>query len=103
METDRGTLGDLQIFVRARQAGRPITLEGTGSGAWMTLAEIEALKAWASIPAAQFTLHLRGTSFTVMFDHTRQPAIDAKPAWPLLDGEEAPDLEMLPTFKFIEI
>lgn len=54
-----------------RQAGRPITLEGGRSGrtswAWMTRAEVIALKAALDDPAAEFTLTLHdGRTFTVI-------------------------------------
>lgn len=103
MELDRGTQGDLLVHVRARQAGRPITLDGEQSNAWMTLAEVEALEDWAALPGAQFTLHLRGADHTVMFDHTQGQAITARPLWDLADGEQTPDMPMRPTFRFIEI
>jgi hypothetical protein len=103
MEADRGTRGDHIVWVRARQAGRPITLEGEASNAWMTLAEIQALQAWAALPGAQFTLHLRGADHAVLFDHTQGPAITARPLWPLADGEQQPDMPMRPAFRFITV
>lgn len=103
MATDYGTQGDLMVHVRARNAGRPITLEGADSAAWMTLAQVQALQAWAAIAGAQFTLHLRGLDRTVMFDATQGAAIDARPLWSLLDGEQTADMPMQPTLKFIEI
>ncbi len=103
MATDYGTQGDLMVHVRARNAGRPITLEGVDSNAWMTLAQVQALQAWAAIAGAQFTLHLRGADHTVMLDATEGAAIDARPLWPLADGEQTADMPMQPTFRFIEI
>lgn len=103
METDRGTRGDSIVWVRARQAGRPITLEGEASEAWMTLAEIQALQAWAALPGAPFTLRLRGVDHAVLFDHTQGPAITARPLWHLADGEQQPDMPMRPTFRFITL
>lgn len=104
MALDTGTLGDLHVHVRARSAGRPITLEGVDSNAWLTRATVLALQAWAALPGAQFTLHLRGADRTVLFDHTRAPAFDAVPIWSrLVDGEFTADLWHLPTLRFIEI
>lgn len=103
METDYGTQGDLMVHVRARRAGRPITLEGQDSAAWMSRADIEALQAWAAIPGAQFTLSLRGADRAVMFDATSGAAIDARPLWDLADGEQSADMPMLPTLKFFEV
>jgi len=103
MATDYGTRGDLMVHVRARAAGRQITLDGVDSNAWITRADVLALQAWAAVAGAQFTLHLRGVDRTVMFDHTRAPAFDATPIWRLLDGEHTPELWCRPVFKFIEI
>lgn len=101
MATDYGTRGDLMVHARARRAGRPITLEGQESAAWMALADIETLLAWAQEPGAQYTLHLRGQDYTVMFDATSGAAVDAQPLWLLADGEQSPDMPMLPTLRFI--
>lgn len=103
MEAERGTRGDHIVWVRPRQAGRPITLEGEASEAWMTRAEIQALQAWAALPGAQFTLHLRGADHTVLFDHTNGPAITAQPLWRLADGEQQPDTLMRAVFRFITV
>lgn len=104
MALDTGTLGDLHVHVRARSSGRPITLEGQDSNAWLTRTTVLALQAWAALPGAQLTLHLRGEGRTVMFDHTRAPAFDAVPIWSrLADGEFGADLWHLPTLRFIEI
>lgn len=103
MATDYGTRGDLMVHVRARQAGRPITLEGTDSNAWMALADVQTLQTWAALPGAQFTLHLRGTDHTVMFDATQGAAVQAQPLWQLADGESWTDMPMRPTLRFIEI
>lgn len=105
MATDYGTRGDLMMHVRARQAGRPITLEGVQSQAWTSRTDVLALQAWAALPGAQFILHLRGKDRTVMFDHSRgESAFDAQPIWrELLDSEFTADLWHLPTFRFIEV
>lgn len=105
MALDRGTLGDLHVHVRARTSGRPITLKGVDSNAWISRANVLTLQSWAALPGEVFTLRLRGLDRPVMFDHSREPAVDAAPIWPhLLDGEFAdPDLWHLPTLKFIEV
>ena len=103
MATDYGTQGDLMVHVRARNAGRPITLEGQESAAWITQAALAPLEAWAAIAGAQFTLHLRGADHTVMFDATSGAAIDARPLWDLADGEQSDGMLLQPTFHFIEL
>ncbi|QXL84092.1 hypothetical protein [Comamonas sp. NLF-1-9] len=103
MQLDYGTLGDLMVHVRARQAGRPITLDGRESAAWTPRAQILQLAAWAAIPGAQFTLHIRGQDHTVMWDHTQPPALDATPLWQIADAEIDADTVHLPTLRFIEI
>lgn len=103
MQVDWGTLGDLMVHVRARQAGRPITLDGRESAAWTPRAQILQLAAWAAIPGAQFTLHIRGQDHTVMWDHTQPPALDATPLWQIEDAEIDADTVHLPTLKFIEV
>lgn len=60
--------GALIVEASAKQAGRPITLQ---SGAWFVRSQLETLRAWAALPAQQFTLSYRGVSFDVAFDHSR--------------------------------
>jgi hypothetical protein len=105
MELDRGTLGDLHVHVRARTSGRPITLEGVDSNAWIDRTTVLALQSWAQLPGVQFLLHLRGGDWPVMFDHTRAPAFDARPIWLRLADSEFADqtLVHLPTLRFIAI
>ncbi len=103
MQIDYGTLGDLMVHVRARRAGRPITLDGRESAAWTARAQVLQLAAWAAIAGAQFTLRLRAADRTVMFDHTQPPAFDATPLWQLLDAEIDADTLHLPVLKFLEV
>lgn len=100
--TSYSTTGALLIDVATRQAGRPITLQGTDTQAWMTRAEMEQLAAWAAIPGAQMTLTLRSVAREVIFDHA-QGGFSAQPVWRLLDGEIYPDLLYRPTLRFLEI
>lgn len=67
--TERGIFGALIVDAMARHGGRPITLQGDGSSAWITRATLRALKAWADVPGQRLTLNLRGEIFTVLFDH----------------------------------
>ena len=98
-----GTTGAQQIHVGVRQAGRPITLDGRESQAWLTRAMCANLNAWHALPGARFSLLLRGQARTVMFDHAQGAAFSATPIWRLLDGEHTPELFYRPYFKFMEV
>jgi len=102
-ETRFGTTGALMVHVGQRQAGRPITLDGVESEAWLTRAVVAQLNAWAAQPGARFLLCLRGVDRTVLFDHARAPAFAAQPVIKLQDGEELTTDFYRPTFNFIEI
>ncbi len=100
--TAYSTTGALLIDVATRQAGRPITLQGTDTQAWMRRADMLQLAALAAIPGAQLTLVLRGTARQVVFDHA-QGGFSAQPVWRLLDGEIDAELLYRPTLRFLEI
>lgn len=102
---DRGTLGALMVHVRALQAGMPIDLDGLDSRAWQSSATVTQLATWAALPGAQFTLQLRGQPRTVMFDHSRAPAFEARDIWGGLFDSAYTDqsLDWLVRLKFIEI
>lgn len=97
-ETRTGTNGALHVHVGKRLAGRPITLDGRGSSAWITRALCDQLQAWAAIPGATFELVLRGTARTVMFIE-----FQADPIWRLEDGEHTYDTRYVTFFKFMEV
>lgn len=98
-ETRTGTNGALQVHVGTRQAGRPISLDGRDSKAWITRAQCDQINAWAAQPGATFELLLRGVSRTVLFLE-----FQAEPWWPLLfDGEHVPELKYVTYFRFIEV
>ena len=97
-ETRTGTNGALHVHVGARLAGRPITLDGRNTAAWVTRAQCDQFNAWAALPGAQFDLVLRGSSRSVLFLE-----FQADPIWRLLDGEHTADLQYVPFFKFLEI
>lgn len=98
-----GTTGAPQIHVGLRQAGRPITLDGRESEAWLTRALCSQLDAWHALPGATFSLVLRGLARSVMFDQSQGPAFTAAPIWKLADGEHTPELCYRPFFKFMEV
>jgi hypothetical protein len=68
--------GAVLVESAVRQAGRPITLRGGTDYGWMTRADVLALRAWAALPAATFTLTLRGQAYTVAF---ADAGVDATP------------------------
>ncbi|BEU96568.1 hypothetical protein ACDW_22730 [Acidovorax sp. DW039] len=98
-----GTEGSLIVHTGKRKAGRPITLDGRASNAWITRATCDQLYAWASISGAEFSLLVRGVARTVVFDATQGAAFQAEPIWRLQDGEHKPELLYTPFFKFMEV
>ena len=75
--TERSTTGALLVDVAVRQGGRPITLQGEGNSAWITRASLKTLAAWSQQPGHEFTLNLRGETFTVIFDHGTEETTNA--------------------------
>ena len=100
--TAYSTTGALLVDVAVKQAGQPITLEGTDTNAWITRALCSTLKAWAALPGAQFDLVLRSETHQVIFDHGKG-GFSAQPIWKLLDGEITPELFYRPTFRFLKV
>jgi len=98
-----GTTGSLIVHVGKRKAGRPITLDGVDSKAWISRATCDQLNAWAALEGARFELVLRGLARTVAFDHSQPPAFTATPIWKLEDGEHTSELMYATQFKFIEV
>ena len=96
------TTGALLIDVATRQAGRPITLQGTDTQAWMPRTTMLQLAAWAAMPGEVLTLTVRGVAREVVFDHA-QGGFTAEPIWRLLDGEVDATLLYRPTLRFLEI
>lgn len=60
--------GALIVESAAKLAGRPITLAGGDTYGWLARSVVDALLTAASIAGQQFTLTLRGTTHTVVFD-----------------------------------
>ena len=100
--TAYSTTGALLVDVAVKQAGQPITLDGSTTNTWITRALCDTLKAWAALPGAQFDLVLRGITHRVIFDHAKG-GFAAQPIWRLLDGEITPELMYRPTFKFLKV
>ena len=100
--TSYSTTGALLVDVALKQAGRPITLVGTETAAWISRALCSTLQAWAELPGIQLTLVLRGQSRQVMFDHAKG-GFTGQPVWKLQDGEQSDEQLYLPTFRFLEV
>lgn len=100
--TSYSTTGALLVDVALKQAGRPITLVGTETAAWISRALCSTLQAWAELPGIQLTLVLRGQPRQVMFDHAKG-GFTGQPVWKLLDGEESNEQLYVPTFRFLEV
>ena len=96
------TTGALLVDVAVKQAGQPITLEGTDTNAWLSRALCDTLQAWAALPGIELTLTLRGVAHQVIFDHAKG-GFTAQPIWRLLDGEITPELLYRPTFRFLKV
>ena len=101
--TAPSTTGAMLVDVGVLQAGRPITLVGTDTQAWIPRALCETLQAWAVLPAITLTLTLRGIPRAVIFDHARR-GFEARPLWRLADGEQGAPIDVyLPTLRFLTV
>ena len=100
--TSYSTTGAFLVDVSLKQAGQPITLEGTDTNAWISRALCSSLQAWAKLPGIQLDLVLRGETHRVIFDHGKG-GFSAQPIWKLLDGEITPELFYRPTFRFLKV
>ena len=81
--------GALVVEYDQRQAGRPITLEGDTTRAWMGRATADTLQAWANTPAAVMQLDWHGETHTVEWRHS-DGALDVRAVRELLphDSED---------------
>jgi len=96
--------GALVIDRMVRQAGRPITLTGSASRAWVERGALRQLQAWAAQETeAVFVLILRGTAYRVIFDLSQDGgAVTGEPvmAWDTpADGDEYFNVKL----KFLEV
>lgn len=92
--------GALAVEEAAKQAGRPITLEGDDVRAWVSRATLLTLQAWARLPGQTFTLSIHGTAYTVLWDQARGP-IAAAPKSFYTDTDPADDYVV--SLRFIEV
>lgn len=88
--------GALVIESTAKQAGRPITLQG----GWIARTLVEDLRAWSLVAGRQMTLLLHGVTHTVVFDHERG-ALAAAPVIPYATPDAADNYTV--TLRFLKI
>lgn len=100
--TTYGTDGTLLVDTAHKLAGRPYTLVGTETVAWIDRAKCGLLEAWAAVPGREMKLVLRGVARTVIFDHARGGFV-AQPLWHLVDAEHTEATLYLPTFRFLDV
>ena len=96
------TTGALLIEEGVKQAGRPITLEGSEDRTWCTRALVDQLHAWANTPGMVLVLTLRGVAHQVTWDHERG-ALQGLPVLFYADGSIASDDWYVPTLRFIQL
>ena len=85
---ERTITGAQVIQVAGMTKGRPITLEPIDDeSAWMTLAQVTALRNWAAVPGKTMTLTLRGLERDVIFRH-QDGGFEARPVIQYRDGHE---------------
>lgn len=77
---ERTLTGAIIVQSAAKVAGRPITLQPEDDGsAWMSLATLNQLRAWAAVPGKKLVLTLRGQNYDVIFRHHDGAAVEARP------------------------
>lgn len=86
MVTEYTTTGALQIDEWVKQAGRPMTLQGTQDRAWCSRGALETLRAWANQAGLVLSVNFRGAVYTAKLDNTQGPAVTAEPLGELLLG-----------------
>ena len=96
------TTGALLIEEGTKQAGRPITLEGTINSTWVARSQLDQLRTWAQTPGIALTITLRDISHTVTFDHEKG-ALQGLPVMFYADSAIATDDWYYPTIRFIEL
>lgn len=97
---DYSVTGALLINWGTRQAGRPITLEGTQTAAWASRTTCAVLAGWANQAGIVLQLVLRGQNWAVRFDADKK-GFEARPLTRLLDGEVHAEQLYLPTLRLL--
>lgn len=70
------------VFSASLTAGRRITLVAYSDQGWLTLAQVEAIKALADVAGATYMLTIGAETFTVSFRHDEPPAVEFDPLIP---------------------
>ena len=96
------TTGALLIEEAVKQAGRPITLEGSEDRAWCTRALVDTLHTWATTAGIVLTLTLRGVARQVTFDHEKG-ALQGLPVLFYADGSIESTDWYVPPLRFLEL
>ena len=97
---ERTVTGAQIISAATRIGGRFITLQPEDDGsAWMPLATVDQLKAWAAIAGQQMTLTLRGAARAVIFRHPEP--MEAVPVVHYRDTQDGDWYRL--TLRFLEI
>lgn len=65
------TTGAMLVETSTKQAGRPVTLDGSANAGYFRRADILLLQEWAFDPNLIMQLHIRGANRTVIFDHEK--------------------------------
>lgn len=94
------TTGALILDAFAKQAGRPITLEGSETYAWCLRGVLNTLRNWAAQPGQTFTLTLRGVNRTVVFNH-ESGALSANPILDYADPIDSDPYQIV--IRFLEL
>lgn len=101
--TDYSVTGALLVQTATKLAGRPITLVGSETAAWISRDLCGALQGWAALPGIELDLMLRGALRRVIFNHDGQAGFAARPVWRLADGEEHAEQLYVPTLRFLQV
>lgn len=97
---DYSLTGALLVQAGTRQAGRPITLDGTQTAAWTPRSTCAQLAAWANSADLVLQLVLRGQVWTVRFDAEKK-GFEARPLQRLVDAAVDAEQLYLPTLRLL--
>lgn len=85
-KTTYSITGALLVETGLKLAGRPITLQSDEGTAWLSRADVAALKTLSELAGAAIVLSFRGQTFNVMFNQEASP-MDAKPVFDFSDPQ----------------
>jgi hypothetical protein len=98
--SERTLSGALVLDYGTRIAGRNITLQGADDSAWLPLATLQTLTAWAAVAGRELVLNLNGTAYNVVF-RQQDGAIAARPV--VFYNDEGGGDWFAVTLRFLEI